>query len=185
MKGTGKSRKELPLSKSFSGPIFVDVNFSFSCIRWLCNDITVNLKFQRYCESAVWSLFSRKTDEDLTVNDNKNQITNFKPVANMQSGFRLCSVNMRTKIFIVSSHSTLYLLICWHDLLMFVFVCQSVCSLVTGAFFHVFQIFQYILVCWSIYVYFRSIVSLFLVNDISRENWTTKIRKNVVKQNLS
>ena len=78
------------------------------------------------------------------------------------------------------------------------------------AFFDVSQHFQYTLVCWSIYAYswvpnnrrgwnnragggggwtllfgtreyLRSIASLFLVNEISREDWTRKLKKGYSK----
>ena len=42
-------------------------------------------------------------------------------------------------------------------------------------------LFQYTLVCWSVYVYFRSTVSLFLVNEIGKEDWTRKLKLKTVK----
>ena len=76
-----KSRKVLSLSKTFFDLFYVVVNFSFSCIRWLCNDMV--------------PVYTRKTYEDLTVNDSKSQIPHVKAAANLQSGFRLWSVNIR------------------------------------------------------------------------------------------
>ena len=73
--------------------------------------------------------------------------------------------------------------ICWHGLLMF--VCQSVicwhgllvCVFIGyRCFFYVAQLFQYILVCWNIYVYLRSIASLFLVNEIGREDGARNLK---------
>ena len=73
--------------------------------------------------------------------------------------------------------------ICWHGLLMF--VCQSVicwhgllvCVFIGyRCFFDVAQLFQYILVCWNIYVYLRFIASLFLVNEIDREDGTRNLK---------
>ena len=46
------SRKVLPLIKTFFDPICAVVSFSFSCIRWLYNDITVKFNFQRCWESG-------------------------------------------------------------------------------------------------------------------------------------
>ena len=84
------SRKVLPLIKTYFDPICVVVNFFFSCIRWLYNDITVKFEFQSCWESAIWSLFILgKRVRNLTVNDSKSQIANGKAVANLQSGFRM------------------------------------------------------------------------------------------------
>ena len=66
------SRKVLPPIKTFFDPICVVVNFSFSCIRWLYNDITVKFEFQSCWESAIWSLFILgKSMRNLTINDSK------------------------------------------------------------------------------------------------------------------
>ena len=43
-------------------------------------------------------------------------------------------------------------------------------------FFDVVQLFQYTLVCWNIYVYLRSIASLFLVNEIGREDGARNLK---------
>ena len=42
------------------------------------------------------------------------------------------------------------------------------------------QFFKYTLVSLSIYIYFRSIVSLFLVNEIGGEDRNRKLKKNTV-----
>ena len=42
------------------------------------------------------------------------------------------------------------------------------------------QFFKYTLVSLSIYIYFRSIVSLFLVNEIDGEDRNRKLKKNTV-----
>ena len=76
-----KSTKVLSLSKTFFDLFYVVVNFSFSCIRWLCNDMV--------------PVYTQKTYEDLTVNDSKSQIPHVKAAANLKSGFRLWSVNIR------------------------------------------------------------------------------------------
>ena len=70
-------------------------------------------------------------------------------------------------------------------------VCVSVCILLTWlihvcvlvcvfigyrCFFDVVQLFQYILVCWNIYVYLRAIASLFLVNEIGREDGARNLK---------
>ena len=52
MEGRGIVKKSAATQQIVLSPMFVDGNFSFSCIRWLCNDITVNVKFQRCCEYA-------------------------------------------------------------------------------------------------------------------------------------
>ena len=43
-------------------------------------------------------------------------------------------------------------------------------------FFDVVQLFQYTLVCWNIYVYLRSIASLFLENEIGREDGARNLK---------
>ena len=70
-------------------------------------------------------------------------------------------------------------------------ICVSVCNLLTWlihvcvlvcvfigyrCFFDVIQLFQYTLVCWNIYVYLRSIASLFLVNEIGREDGARNLK---------
>ena len=42
------------------------------------------------------------------------------------------------------------------------------------------QFFKYTLISLSIYIYFRSIVSLFLVNEIGGEDRNRKLKKNTV-----
>ena len=47
------------------------------------------------------------------------------------------------------------------------------------------QFFKYTLVSLSIYIYFRSIVSLFLVNEIGGEDRNRKLKKNTVSAFLT
>ena len=47
------------------------------------------------------------------------------------------------------------------------------------------QLFKYTLISLSIYIYFRSIVSLFLVNEIGGEDRNRKLKKNTVSAFLT